>query len=244
MNLWQQYEEWNKNCKWVELSRQVSPETPHWAGFPTMEEEKIFDVIEHGFTVHKYSIVGQYGTHVDAPSHFVAGAPTLDTIDVSQMVRPLCVIDASAKVAENNDYALSVEDILDWEKTYGRIPEGAFVAFRSDWYKKGDMKSMQNPDAQGQNHYPGWDVNAIRFLVEERNAGAIGHEACDTDPAVVGAAQGYPGELYILQQNRYQIELMVNLDQVPAAGAVIFCTFPNVKGASGFTARCFALCEK
>lgn len=244
MKLWEQLEDWKNNYKWVELSREVSPETPHWAGFPTMEEKKIFDVIEQGFDVYLYNIVGQYGTHVDAPSHFVKDALPLDAFGVKDMVRPLCVIDASAKVAENPDYALSIEDVLAWEEKHGRIPAGSFVAFRSDWYKVGGMKEMQNADANGQCHYPGWDVATIKFLVEERGVESIGHEASDTDPAIVGAAQGYPGELYILQQNKYQVELMVNLDQVPEAGAIIFVTFPKVKNGAGFTARCFAICEK
>lgn len=244
MKLWEQYEDWTKNCKWVELSRPVSPETTHWVGFPTMSSEKIFDVVEHGFTVYEYKIVGQYGTHVDAPNHFVKDAAPLDIFKAADLVKPLCVINAADKVAENPDYALSIEDVLAWEEKHGRIPEGAFVAFRSDWHKKANTEEMQNADENGQAHYPGWAVETIKFLVEERNAGAIGHETSDTDPAVVGGAQGYPGEYYILSQNRYQIELMVNLDQVPEAGAVIFCTFPNMTGATGFTARCFALCEK
>ena len=37
---------------------------------------------------------------------------------------------------ENEDYALTVEDILAWEKEYCKIPEHAFVAFRSDWSKR------------------------------------------------------------------------------------------------------------
>jgi kynurenine formamidase len=242
MNLWNMLESWKRECRWVELSRAVSPETVHWAGFPTMQEKQIFDVVKDGFTVHEYQIVGQYGTHADAPSHFVAGGRTIDTFGIKDMVLPLCVVSACEQCAANPDYALSVEDILAWEKRNGRIPEGAFVAFRSDWSKKGGMKEMQNADANGQNHYPGWSVDAIRFLVEERSVASIGHESSDTDPAVIAAAQGFPGELYILQQDRFQIELMVNLDQVPETGAVIFCTFPRVTGGAGFTARCFALC--
>lgn len=244
MKLWNQLADWKNNCKWVELSREVSTETVHWAGFPTMEDKKLFDVVEHGFNVNLYNIVSQYGTHVDAPWHFVAEGRTLETFGINDMVMPLCVIDASAKCAENADYALAIEDVLAWEEKNGRIPEGAFVAFRSDWYKKGGMAEMQNADAEGKCHYPGWAVETIKFLVEERNVASIGHEASDTDPAVIGPVEGYPGELYILQQDRFQIELMINLDQVPEVGAVIFCTFPRVKGSAGFTARCFALCEK
>ncbi|MDO4178021.1 MAG: cyclase family protein [Phascolarctobacterium sp.] len=244
MKLWEQFSDWKKNCKWVELSREVSPDTVHWAGFPAMEEKKIFDVVEHGFDVYVHSLVGQYGTHADAPSHFVAGAQTLESFTAGDMVMPLCVIDASAKCAENPDYALAIEDILAWEEKHGRIPEGAFVAFRSDWYKRGGMAEMQNADAEGKAHYPGWAVETIKFLVEERNIASIGHEASDTDPAAIGPVAGYPGEYYILSQKRFQIELLINLDQVPEVGAIIFCTFPKVRGGAGFTARCFALCEK
>ena len=49
---------------------------------------------------------------------------------------PLCVIDCSQKVAENNDYSLKLNDIIEYEKTYCKIPTGAFVAMRSDWYKR------------------------------------------------------------------------------------------------------------
>ncbi len=242
MDLWNMLKTWKRECRWVELSRAVDPETVHWAGFPTMEVQKIFDVAKDGFTVHEYRIVGQYGTHADAPSHFVAGARTIDAFGAEDMVLPLCVVDASEKCAKDPDYALSVEDILEWEGRNGRIPRGSFVAFRSDWYKRGAMAQMQNADESGQSHYPGWSVDAIRFLVEQRGVASIGHEASDTDPAVVGGSQGYPGELYILQQDRFQVELMINLDKVPATGAVIFCMFPRVTGGAGFTARCLALC--
>lgn len=40
------------------------------------------------------------------------------------------------QVSENVDYALTVQDILDWEAEHGQIPEGAFVAMRSDWSKR------------------------------------------------------------------------------------------------------------
>ena len=35
-----------------------------------------------------------------------------------------------------------------------------------------------------------------------------------------------------------------NLDRCPETGALIFCTFPRVKGGSGFSARPIALVPK
>ena len=55
-------------------------------------------------------------------------------------------------------------------------------------------------------------------------------------------AYPYPGEQYILEVNRFQIEVMRNLDQCPAVGAMIVCGFPKLKDGVGFPARCFAIC--
>jgi kynurenine formamidase len=46
---------------------------------------------------------------------------------------------------------------------------------------------------------------------------------------------------YILQHGHYQIEVMANLDKVPATGAVIVVTWPKVKDGLGFPARAFAI---
>jgi len=240
MTLWKQWQDWNNTCKWVELSYVLSEETPHWSGFPAMKSETLFDYPD-GFFVNKFDIVSQYGTHVDAPSHFVEGMPGLDAISAKQLVLPLCVINISDKVRGNVDYEVVPQDILDWEARYGRIPEGAFVAARSDWHKRDDLN---NYDAHEQKHYPGWGLDSLKFLVEKRSIAAIGHETSDTDSSVAAAQHGYVCEYYILEQNRYQIELMINLDQVPPTGALIFCGFPRAKDAAGFTARCVAICPK
>lgn len=41
--LWNQYEEWKKDYKWVDLTRELSTETTHWSGFPDMVVETPFN---------------------------------------------------------------------------------------------------------------------------------------------------------------------------------------------------------
>jgi kynurenine formamidase len=48
-------------------------------------------------------------------------------------------------------------------------------------------------------------------------------------------------ETYILSQDKYQIELLANLDQVPEYGAIAIVTFPKPRRGSGFPARVFAI---
>lgn len=238
--LWNQYEEWKKDYKWVDLTRELSTETTHWSGFPDMVVETPFNYPD-GFFVHKYTLVSQYGTHIDAPCHFVEGKRTLDLIQPEEMVLPLCVIDVSDKVKENVDFVFGVEHIEEWEKEYGRIPEGAFVAMRTDWSKREDTDNL---DEKGVKHFPGWSLQALETLAKDRKVTAIGHEPADTDAGIDIAKTGYAGEYYILEQNCYQVELMCNLDQVPPVGSLIFVGFPKAKDSPGFTARCIALCPR
>ena len=94
----------------------------------------------------QYSVASQYGTHVDAPRHFHEHGRTMAQLGVKELVMPLVVIDKSAECAADPDFMLRTEDIQAWEAENGRIPEGAFVAFRSDWYTR---PNLDNPDENG-----------------------------------------------------------------------------------------------
>jgi len=239
--LWTIIHELKKN-RFVDLTHAFSPGIPHAPDMPDENRIILYDFEPDGFMAHKYEHVGQWGTHADPPIHFAEGGRTLDQIDVAEMVLPLVVFDVTAQVAADSDYSLSPEDISKWEGRHGRIPEGAFAALRTDWSKRWpDSEAMTNRDAAGVSHTPGWSVAALEFLCAERNIGACGHETADTDPGVFAARDEFPAETFILEQNRFQIELLTNLDQVPEAGAIIIATFPKPEKGSGFPARAFAI---
>ncbi|RIV26216.1 cyclase family protein [Alicyclobacillaceae bacterium I2511] len=242
--LWEQLKDL-KSLKydWVDLTHEFGPDTPHWPGFEPMEYNVLFDFDVAPMKVVEYKFPGQYGTHVDAPAHFVTNARLLDEIKITEFSYPLCVIDVHEKVEEDHDYALTIADVNEFEAKYGQIPEGAFVAMRSDWHKRWpDQARFLNRDENGDSHYPGWDIEALKFLFEVRNVGSVGHETLDTDPPARQPQIGFMGEKYVLEQDKIQIEVMSNLDKVTPVGSIIFCTFPKVKNSAGFPARCFAIC--
>jgi kynurenine formamidase len=118
------------------------------------------------------------------------------------MVLPLVVIDVHAEVARNPDYTLSLERVKKWESTHGAIPSGVFVAMRTDWSKRWpDGSAMDNMDAEGVAHYPGWTIAALKYLYEERKVTASGHETTDTDPGVAASKDDASLETYILSTN-------------------------------------------
>jgi kynurenine formamidase len=234
--------------KYIDLTHDFAPGIPRWPGFPDETRKTIYwydkrpDTMGIGFFSELFTHVGQWGTHVDPPAHFIKGLRTVDQIDLKEMILPLVVIDVHEEVATNPDYTLSIERLKKWEMDHAQIPAGAFVAMRTDWSKRWpDAAKMENKDANGVAHYPGWSLPALKYLYEQRKITASGHETTDTDPGIATTKNDYSLETYILSTNHYQIELLTNLDQVPEAAAMVVVSFPKPKGGSGFPARVFAI---
>jgi kynurenine formamidase len=224
----------------VDLTHSFSPETPVWSGFgqarmtPAADPKtrEPYTIAKDGFHTTFYEMVGQYGTHVDPPAHFSESGATMDRIPLKQMILPLVVLDDTPYLARDENHAFSVADVEAWEKVHGRVPKGAFAALRTDMYKDWDT----NPERFKRSPFPAWSLAAVKFLIERRGVTAIGHESMDTD-----VTDKMESETYILHEGHFQIEVMANLDQVPARGALIVVTWPKVKDGLGFPARAFAI---
>jgi kynurenine formamidase len=231
-----------KTKEFVDLTHSFAPGIPHHPLLPDEERETLATVEEVGFFLEKFSHVGQWGTHVDPPIHFIEGGRSADEITLKEMILPLVVIDVHEKATANPDYTITMQDVRDWESQHGAVPAGSFVAMRTDWSSRWpDGEAMQNMDEEEVKHYPGWSQEVLTYLIEEQNVAAIGHETTDTDPGIATTVDDYALEYYVLEQDRYQIEMLANLDQVPEAGALILATWPKPEGGSGFPARVFAI---
>ena len=148
------------------------------------------------------------------------------------MILPLVVLDATPLLAKDPNHAFSIDDLRAWERKHARVPKGAFAALRTDMSKDWDT----DPERFKRSPFPAWALATVKLLVEQRGVTAIGHESLDTD-----TTDKMESETYVLQKGRYQIEVMANLDQVPATGALIVVTWPKVKNGLGFPARAFAI---
>lgn len=247
--LWEALKE-AKKYRWVELSHSLNNDSPYWAGIPegSVELSKTCFDWENEMLeclIQTFKFPGQFGTHIDFPGHFAKGHDLSEKYGVEDLIFPLCVVDVSEKVKQNPEYVVTTEDIKEYEKQYGAIPDGAFVALRTDWSKKWpDMAALSGTDEEGNEHFPGWSLEALKYIYEERNAAANGHEALDTDASAVAARAGdLICERYVLEQDKLQVEVLKNLDQVAPAGAVILVSYPRIEGATGLPARVWAITE-
>src|SRR5690348_10012248 len=79
--------------RYVDLTHEFAPGIPRWPGFPDEARKTIYwyekrpDTTGSGFFSELFTHVGQWGTHVDPPAHFVKGLRTVDQIDPKEIGR-------------------------------------------------------------------------------------------------------------------------------------------------------------
>ena len=122
----------------VDLTQTLSPSFPALQLPPQFGQVQAFKIerISHydeagpGWYWNNFSCGEHTGTHFDAPVHWISGrdhpANSVDTIAPEHFIAPAVVLDASAEVAQNEDWLLTVEFIQDWERRHGRIPPRAW----------------------------------------------------------------------------------------------------------------------
>jgi kynurenine formamidase len=226
--------------QFVDLTHSFGPLTPVWKGFGPAAFSAAADpktgqpytIVHDEFRSMFFSMVGQYGTHVDPPAHFDPNGATLDELPIKQMILPLVVFDITPLLGRDPNHALSLSDIRAWEARHGRVPAGSFAALRTDM----DHDWDPNPERFKRYPFPAWSFDAIRFLYEQRGIVANGHESMDTD-----TTPDLKSEKWLLQHGHWQIEVMANLDKVPETGALIVVAWPKPIHGLGFPARAFAI---
>lgn len=232
-----------KDYRWVNLTHEVTKDIPIYHTFNPLQEAEISNIDKSGVESIEYTIGSSHGTHIDAPSHFAKGKRNLSEVSQKERVLPLYVIHMEDKVKEDPGYAVTVKDIKDFEAKYGNLPEESFVALSTGWYKRfDDSEKFTNKDEDGVEVTPGWSIPALEYLSRTRNVTAIGHETLNTDSGVEAAEAGFlDAQNYWLHENKYQVELLANLDELPAVGGLIFVSVPHIKDSPGFPAEVYAV---
>lgn len=222
----------------VDLTHYLEPTSPIWPGNEAFAAEAVKTFENDGFYQQKVSFWEHTGTHVDAPIHFIEDGIEAGMIDIGTLWAPLSVIDISARAAEDPDTALTVDDILAYEATFGAIPTGALVAMNSGWSAKWeDPEAFVNLDADGVQHYPGFHPDAAEFLVTERDIAGIAVDTLSQDP---GNSTDFGTHVTILGAGKYGIEGINNLSAMDQAGGTVFVGAPKWAGASGGPSRIIA----
>lgn len=185
------------------------------------------------------------GTHFDAPVHWITGKDlphnALDTIEPRRFVAPANVIDCTAACARDPDFLLTPAAIEAWEAKHGRIEPGSWVLLRSGWSARTDPGSFLNADENGA-HSPGPSVEAVRFLVAQRDVIGYGTECVGTDAGQAFRFDPpFPCHAGMHGANKFGLASLANLDRLPPKGAILITAPLKIAGGTGSPCRVLAL---
>jgi kynurenine formamidase len=232
----------------VDLSHTLHPDFPAWfvPGVPhegrflppaIVEVERVMKFEEVRLNLNKVSYWEHVGTHMDAPSHFSEGS-TVEKIPAEDLVLPLAVIDIKAKAARDPLALLTLEDVKAWESKHGHIPERACLAMNSGWAHHVNTPKFKSLNADGKHQQPAFHIDAIEFIKEERNVVSIAVDTFSFDNLHSPESDVHYAWL---GDERWGIEIVNNLDDVPAMGSTIVVGQPKIQGGSGGPNRVMAL---
>ena len=131
----------------IDLTHPLNDRSPNWEGTAEspFQATELGNIERDGYYSRIFSTQEHYGTHLDAPAHFAAGAWTVDQIPAERLVRPLAGHRRSQNVKDNADYEVSVEDINAWEQAHGPIPSGSVVMAYTGWDERWSSRNFSQP---------------------------------------------------------------------------------------------------
>ena len=202
-----------------------------WPGDPPVEFEDVAQLAGDGFFLRRFSMGEHTATHMNAPASFRAGGETIDDYPPESLVAPAVVIDARRETRTNPNYALTLNAVKDWETVHSDVPAGSVVLLYTGWQEKWDAPHRYLGLGQrGRMRFPGFGVEAARYLLSERRAAGLGIDTHGLEP---GASEGFPVNSLALEQPRLALENLVNLDRLPPTGAIIVVGIIRLEGGSG-----------
>ena len=184
------------------------------------------------------------GTHMDAPSHFVAGGKDIDQMAISEFIAPAAVINIKAKAALNPDVEVAIEDLENWERVTGESLNGTIVLVNSGWHKKWHNRTAYMGTADrdfSKLHFPGISGEAAQWLVDYRDIKGVGIDCVSFDK---GQSSDFPTHNIILGRGLYGLENVANLDKIPIYGAMLHVMPMKIGRASGAPTRIIATYPK
>ncbi len=235
------------NGKIVDLSYDFSDETVYWVNAKKFEKEKVAEgMTENGFyySANNFSAAEHGGTHIDAPIHFAKGKQTVDQIPLEKLIAPAVKIDASKQGINNWDYQITVEDLTNWEKEHGQIPDGSILFLQTGFGRfYPDTDKYLGTDKRGDDaikdlHFPGLSPEAAKWLVKNRQINAIGIDTASID---YGQSTKFESHVVLMEENIPAFENVANLDKLPAKGFQVIALPMKIKDGSGSPLRIIAV---
>lgn len=237
----------SENLDWIDLSHSFDSSTLYWPnnlkGFEHTTEAEGETALGYYYSSYSICTPEHGGTHLDAPIHFAKNKLTVDRIPLSSLTGPAVKIDISEKALADRDYQITIEDIENWEKVNGAIPDNVIVLFRTGYEQfypdreKYFGTAKTGLEAIPELHFPGILPDTTQWLVDKRNIKALG---LDTPSLDYGQSKEFKTHRILLGHDKPGFENLTNLNRLPVKGIYIVALPMKIADGSGGPLRIIA----
>ena len=207
----------------IDLSLEINADLQVFPGSPQPLFTKWTKYEVHSYDSEIMMMSTHTGTHMDAPSHFLANTASIDMIGVERLVSPALLLDLPKGANEE----ITLDDLC----VINEIDQGISIVFRTGW-----QKMIANRDYMTSN--PGLSMAAAALLAD-KNVNAVGIDSPSID---IGSDEHFSTHKTLLSNGILIIENLCNLESLEHKGTFTLVINPlKLKGASGSPVRALAI---
>jgi kynurenine formamidase len=207
---------------WIDLSHPLDEHVPRIALFEPPSYTAVMSLPDDPMSVTRMDMIVHTGTHVDAPSHFIAGGETVDQLGIDRLSGHGVV----CRVEAGDDEVYGLDALLDKEL----IRPGDLVVLDTGWWK-----------AFGTDRYhrhPSLSVEVATWLAD-REVALVGVDTATPDIPVPLRPEGFdwPVHQVLLGAGVVIAEHLTGLGPLSGQRVELVLVPLNIRGADGSPVR-------
>ena len=207
----------------IDLSLEINANMQVFPGSPQPLFMKWTKYDMHSYESEIMMMSTHTGTHLDAPSHFVAYSESIDMIGVERLVCPALLL----HLPKGANGLITLDEL----RGIDEIDRGISIVFRTGWHNMIDNKDYMISN-------PGLSVAAAEFLAEKK-INAVGIDGPSID---IGSDEDFSSHKALLGNGILIVENLCNLENLEHKDTFTLLITPlKLKGASGSPVRALAI---
>jgi kynurenine formamidase len=205
----------------IDLSLKISKSLKVFPGSPQPTFVPWSTLSAQGYDSEAIFMSTHTGTHMDAPSHFVAGRPSIEKIPPSRLVSEAVVV----KIRKKANQLIERDDLMRHD-----IGENQAVVIRTGW--EGMIRARNYMTAN-----PGLSGGAAKFLVSKK----VPVVAIDGSSIDAGPDAHFTAHKILLGGNVLIVENLCNLSKLKSDRFTLVVAPLKLQGSTGSPVRALAL---
>lgn len=210
----------------IDLTLTISSSIPNFPGSPKPQFILWSTIKTEGYNLELLFLSSHTGTHLDSPYHFVKNGIKIHEIPVDRFFGKAILI----KIFKGIDEVITKNDLISFEKKYGKIPKNASIVFFTDWQKN------LNKDFYFYNN-PGLSESGAKYLASKK----INLVGIDSPSIDLGKNQKFTVHKILAKNNILIVENLSNLDKITSYNFNFIILPLKLKDATGSPVRAIAI---